>query len=150
MPDDFEKPFPTLRSASYQVTSERDVSYNCIAWAAGNITHWWWPSDSPFSYWPQQVPREETLQSFIQAFQRLDYKSCEDRRLEVGFQKVAIFVDSSNTPTHMARQLPNGHWTSKLGKLEDIQHETLEQLEGTHPAYGKAAHFLKRRIPTAA
>lgn len=144
MTDGLEHLFPTLRSANYQVTSPRDVFYNCIAWAADDIGNCWWPSNPPVSYWPPQVPREETLESFIQAFQRLGYKPCEDGSLEEGFEKVAIYVDSSNTPSHMARQLPNGHWTSKLGDLEDIEHETLYQLEGRDLAYGNAKQFLKR------
>jgi hypothetical protein len=147
MSDGLENLFAGIRSASYQISSEQDNSYNCISWAAGDITRWWWPAQPPFSYWPGGAPREETLQSFIQAFEKLGYTPCEDGKFEDGIEKVAIFVDLLETPTHMARQLPNGHWTSKLGTLEDIRHETLEQLEGANPAYGKAAQFLKRRIP---
>lgn len=149
MPDGLENLFAGLRGAGYQISSEQDHSYNCIAWAADDITRWWWPINPPFSYWPGEVASDVTPQSFIRAFEKLGYKPCEDGRPEEAFEKVAIFVDSSNTPTHMARQLPNGYWTSKLGGLEDIQHETLEQLEGPHPAYGKAAQFLKRRISAA-
>ena len=145
MTDGLEHLFPALRSANYQVTSPRDVSYNCIAWAADDFGNWWWPSNPAVSYWPPQVPREGTLENFIRAFQMLGYQPCEDGRPEDGFEKVAIYMDSSNTPSHMARQLPSGHWTSKLGDLEDIQHETLDQLEGRDPAYGNAKQFLKRR-----
>jgi hypothetical protein len=55
-----------------------------------------------------------------------------------------IYVDSSGTPTHMARQLSNGNWTSKLGDAEDIEHAQLEQLEGD--IYGVAYQFLRRKI----
>lgn len=33
--------------------------------------------------------------------------------------------------SHIARQLKNGQWTSKVGDLEDISHKTLEILERT-------------------
>ena len=35
--------FPKLRGKAYQVTSPRNEAYNCIAWAAGDTTDWWWP-----------------------------------------------------------------------------------------------------------
>jgi len=140
--------FADLRTARYQISSEKDVSYNCIAWAAGDTTRWWWPDPQQLYYWPVQSPHEVTPQSFVLAFESLGYTRCEDGSSEYGFEKVAIFLDWLGTPTHMARQLPNGQWTSKLGGLEDIEHETLKQLEGVKPAYGKAAYFLKRRIPT--
>lgn len=37
-------------------------------------------------------------------------------------------------PSHAARQLPNGRWTSKCGQAEDIEHD-LRDLEGR--LYGK-------------
>ena len=41
-----------------------------------------------------------------------------------------------------AGRLPSGKWTSKLGSLEDIEHE-LRDLEGRH--YGRVQLILKRR-----
>ena len=54
-------------------------------------------------------------------------------------KKIAIFgmkeSDGSVSPTHAARQLESGEWTSKLGKdFEDIPHTTLDALNG--PVYG--------------
>lgn len=56
-------------------------------------------------------------------------------------RKLAIFVNDQGTPTHAARQLPDGWWTSKLGRQIDIEHE-LSAIEG--PAYGKVAILLAR------
>lgn len=61
----------------------------------------------------------------------------------MGFQKVAFFVGANGVPTHAARQLPSGLWTSKLGEWEDIEH-TLHALEGD--IYGTVALLLKRRF----
>jgi len=58
-------------------------------------------------------------------------------------EKVAIFADAQGAPTHAARQLESGAWTSKCGTLEDIEHNSLANLEGG--AYGKAVLFLERR-----
>lgn len=46
--------------------------------------------------------------------------------------------------THAARQLPSGQWTSKLGKSEDIQHESAEDVSGG--VYGEVVEFMKRPI----
>ena len=44
----------------------------------------------------------------------------------------------------MARQLPSGLWTSKLGESEDIEHQ-VEGLEGS--SYGNVLVYLCREIP---
>ena len=144
---DLTRIFPRLESAPYEVTSPEDIKYNCVAWAAGpaQIRRRWWPAPSPFYYWPVE-PREETVAGFVRAFGRLGYSVCDTGDLEPGFERLAIYADETGAPTHMARQLPTGHWTSKLGELEDIQHLTLDQLSGSD--YGRFVQFLKRKIVT--
>lgn len=154
MPDqylspDLEAAFPNLRRGEYQKTSEDTVSYNCIAHAAEVDDLWWWPAEGPGIFWPSEVPKEETVESFVQAYAVLGYEVCEsgNRDLESGFQKVALYVDEDGVPTHAARQLPSGEWTSKLGRSEDITHQTLEALESGENnmlGYGSAALILKR------
>ena len=72
-----------------------------------------------------------------------DTSSCAATDWERGFEKVAIFADDQGFPSHAA-QLPNGRWTSKLGKLEDIEHEILA-LVGVE--YGSVAVVMRRPIP---
>ena len=57
-------------------------------------------------------------------------------------EKVAIYAIGGRTK-HMARQLPSGAWTSKLGDLEDIEHESLSALEGSD--YGNVAMIMARK-----
>jgi hypothetical protein len=134
--------FPNLKESGYSITSPEDISYNCIAWAAHDTERWWWPSS--LYYWPDHVPREETLESFVQAYATLGFVPIQDAGLELGHEKIAIFINSSGTPTHAARQLPNGAWTSKLGRREDIEHHTIHGIEGS--AYGTVAAILARPI----
>jgi hypothetical protein len=138
--------FPKLSVEGYDKRSDRTTSYNCIAFAAGETNRWWWPADTASGcYWPEGVPRKNEIEYFIKAFGLLGYIPCEDDTPEAGFEKLALYVDDENEPTHMARQLENGRWVSKLGNLEDIEHATLEVLEGnTNSEYGKVAQFLKR------
>jgi hypothetical protein len=84
----------------------------------------------------------ETVEAFVAAFSTLGYRRCPTGALEPGVEKVAIFVDTSGTPTHAARQLENGAWTSKLGKSVDIEHRVVEGVSG--PLYGTPATYLGR------
>jgi hypothetical protein len=97
------------------------------------------------AFWPANVPREETLEAFVAAFSTLGYSVTEDPSREPGVEKVALYSDRIGTPTHAARQLPNGQWTSKLGKDIDIEHDGLADFPPDCP-YGAAAVYLKRRV----
>jgi hypothetical protein len=139
--------FPNLRDSQHRITSPRTVDYNCIAWAAGDETKWWWPDPDPDSmyYWPPGVSLECTIQSFLEAYSRLGFEPCQSAILEPGYEKIALYAKSGE-PQHAARQLSSGSWTSKCGQLEDIEHD-LGAIEGS--AYGKVAAFLRRPIQNA-
>jgi hypothetical protein len=137
-----EQLFPRLRTTTFEITSPRDGHYNCVAWAAGDTRRWWWPSESLFSFWPTDQ-REESVASFVATFATLGYQSAESGDHDPDYEKVAIFVSSEGVPTHMARQLPNGSWTGKLGGLEDIVHVEVTALTGAD--YGHVVAFLQRR-----
>ncbi len=139
-----EEAFPGLAGGGYLVTSPRDSDYNCIAWVAGETRTWWWPGrDVAKEYWPPGVPRERTHDAFVAAFASLGYAVCQGEGLEAGYEKIALFADADGRPTHAARQLPSGLWSSKLGKAEDIEHR-LHDLEGT--VYGSVVLLLKRPV----
>ncbi len=149
-----ENDFPNLRNLDWSINSPQSIAYQCIAWAACDTTRRWWPVGQPplgaIAYWPPSVPREETVECFIQAFATLGYEPCGKASFEFGYQKVAIYADEDGTPTHMARQHFIGRgWLSKLGDLEDIVHPNLGCLQGrTVPApaqgYGVVVRILKR------
>jgi hypothetical protein len=125
-------------------TSEATTEYNCIAWAAGEDDRWWWPV-GPY-YWPSTVPRVESIQAFTEAYGTLGYSVCQNGSAEPGLQKVAIYIDSRGIPTHAARQLMNGEWTSKLGREVDVRHDTPEALlqRPELQRYGAVGIYLKR------
>ncbi len=135
-----ERIFPRL-VGDYQVTSPATAGYNCIAWAAGDETRWWWPDEQPDVYWPSGVPRELTIVAFIAVFRTMGYEVCASGELERGCEKVALYA-LNDVPTHAARQLPSGRWTSKAGIFEDLEH-SLEGLEGD--LYGRVVCLLRRR-----
>lgn len=144
MSAELEALFPNLKAQGYRDTSNRGGGYNCIAWAAGKDDAWWEPI--PGYYWPSDVPQMATLKTAVEAFKELGFKPCEGDGMEEGFEKIAIYAFTDvDEYTHAARQLPNGKWTSKMGLLEDIEHDTLDGLVGVE--YGAVAQIMKRAKP---
>jgi hypothetical protein len=104
--------FPRLTPTNHRVTSPRTRRYNCVAWAAGEVVRWW----EPGKFWPcPLLGTQFTVDDVVAAFRTVGYDLCADGVLELGFLKVAIYADGFDDPTHAARQLPDGRWTSKLG-----------------------------------
>jgi hypothetical protein len=138
----YDRHFPNLKKLGFRKTSEPD-SYNCIAYAIGDLTRFWWPGEylpSSVDYWPPDIPNEATLDAFTHAFATVGYVRCEDGGPEPGHEKVALYAIESEI-RHAAKQQIDGKWRSKLGPDEDIEH-TLAGLEG--PFYGIVVAFLKR------
>lgn len=102
-----ETAFPNLVAGGYALTSPATFGYNCMAWAAGDVGNWWWPDPARTDYWPEGVPRAETLDAFAAAFATLGYSAAADSGLRTGAEKVA-FYSLGGKPTHAARQLPAG------------------------------------------
>lgn len=140
-----EKWFPNLRSVAYDITSPDSPAYNCVAWAAGDDSAWWEPTDSPQPgyHWPAGVPKTPTVDAVIEVFRVRGYEPCPDSGPEAGYEKIAVYTADGEF-THVARLLPTGRWASKLGAFEDIEHDTLDGLAGDE--YGTPTHFLRRPI----
>ena len=134
--------FPKLTDQNYSISSPATDNYNCVAWAYEVSNKKMWPGAPDDYYWPPDVAGADALQTLIKLYLNAGYEQCDNGQLEDGFKKVAIYVNEEG-PQHVARQLESGRWTSKLGDLEDIEHDTLEILEGKD--YGKATVFLRKR-----
>jgi hypothetical protein len=138
--------FPRLTPDNHRITSPATPDYNCVAWATGDTEHWWQPG----RYWhPANWPENDFgLGALEQAFLALRYVSCGmDGSPEDGFIEVALY-GSGFCYTHAARQLPSGKWTSKLGKGEDIEHDSPDDVAGG--LYGEVMGIMKRSITPSA
>ena len=137
--------FPFLAVSGGYHTSLYDMDYNCIAHTSGDDSKWWWPivirGDE---FWPI-AEREHTLECFEKMFSHYGYEVCNDENMEENFEKIAIFVGQNGLPTHAARQIENGAWTSKLGRGIDIEHSDLTGVQGL--TYGTVAVIMKRPRP---
>jgi hypothetical protein len=145
------KIFPKLNSDSkFKITSKRDLKYNCIAWAAIFDDKFMWPPggimnlDGVTSFWPEDLPTDESVQTFVKLYEKYSFEVCENPDFEEGFRKIAIYWDpEKKTCTHAARQRSNGDWTSKLGPAQDISHSNPFTLESE--VYGVVAKFMKKK-----
>lgn len=133
--------FPQL-NRSAKPTSPASPIYNCIAWALGINNRWWWPQN-PDAYWPMVCPEAVTIPAFQSAFSVCGFEPCKKGQLEIGYEKIALYA-KGNQPTHAARQLRNGRWSSKCGQNVDIEHK-LRELEGEK--YGKVIMYFRRPRP---
>jgi hypothetical protein len=92
-------------------------------------------------YWPPGAPSADTLDGWIKVFAIHGYTETDDDVFEPLFEKIAIYAGMEG-PEHVARQKACGLWTSKMGKGRDIDHATLEALEGQ--SYGTVVKIMKR------
>ena len=136
--------FPRLTPSNHRITSPETPDYNCIAWSVGDAEHWWQPG----IYWPTSAsPDDFGIGALEQAYLALGFEDCADETVEPGFEKVALY-GSHSFYTHAARQLPNGRWSSKLGRGVDIEHETPHDI--SEGIYGQLMQFIEASPPAAA
>ena len=101
----------------------------------------WWQPDA---HWPIEVSADDvSIGALTRMFEFLGFQACEGSQLEPGFEKVALYA-AGMFYTHAARQLPNGRWTSKLGKAEDIEHDFPDDLAGG--LYGQVVQIMRRPV----
>jgi len=149
LPFERERRYPNLHNnpGSYEVHSDETPhrDYNCAAWALEITDAVWWPHPlDPEYYWPPNVRRDDSLQAFIEGYGIFGFEVCDTPDYEVGFIKLAVFAEGDE-PLHVARQLPDGRWTSKLGlRWEDIIHDDLNGV--TRPDYGQPRLFMRKPI----
>jgi hypothetical protein len=135
------KLFPRLTAGGFRITSPATADYNCVAWAVDVVNDWYEPGVS----WPIPTGYACTEQQLVELFRHFGFVDCHSADLEPGFLKVALYSNHYGTWKHAARQLTSGLWTSKLGKLEDIEHGHPDTLGGSD--YGEVFQYMRRPIP---
>ena len=132
--------FPDLDRTRLKITSPKSDRYNCVAYAVGDTETVWEPDSLKYCYWPRNAPRTYTLMSYQSAFESVGFSLTSDAGYIEGFEKIAIF-HKKGSPTHAAKQIADGLWSSKLGRSYDIQHD-LPGMQGDE--YGEIALFMQR------
>lgn len=138
---------PNLKNFKHGRTSDPDDRYKGIAYVMGETNMKWWPADVDEVIWPPDAPLEETIPAFAAAFRSKGFAVSSSGSFDNGKQKIALYC-VGQTPTHAAIQIISGkhagNWSSKLGDLIDIFHETVEAVECD--AYGKAIAYFERNV----
>ena len=132
-------------------TSDPDSKYNCVAFALNYNYDTWWP-EYPH-YWPGAPPYPHVIdvQVFIDGFASQGFTPCAGQAVESGYEKIALYTKNGE-PRHVARQLPNGKWTSKLGPKIDIEQDSLLDFPPdlfVLAYYGAPTHFFRRKLGVA-
>jgi hypothetical protein len=147
-PDELRACFPKLVSGTYEPVSKATARYNCMAFANDDERHWW---ESELYggryYWPTGIKQQDTLETWVDLFTTQGYEQVESREIKPGYEKIAIFVDLEDMlPSHVAKS-DGCIWKSKLGKGQDIEHASLEVLEGNQgDEYGIVERVLRRPL----
>jgi hypothetical protein len=139
---EIEAVFPALVGTNYSEESKETDVYNCIAFALGDVSQWWWPRKGFGIYWPPGFQLSDSVDVLVRIFEVHGYSICDGPRHEIGYEKVGIYSRDGRFK-HAVRQLESGRWVSKLGEWQDIEHEKVEHVEGA--AYGVAECFLRRK-----
>jgi hypothetical protein len=117
-----------------------------MAFANKDERHWWQSGLHGGRYfWPEKTP--DTIDGWTEIFIRAGFELTDFREIEQGFEKVAIFIDFSDMqPGHVA--FSDGLvWKSKLGRSVDVEHASLDILEGDQKwEYGIVERVLRRPI----
>lgn len=135
--------FPSLDTAgTYEIRSRVDKTYNCIAFAVGDQSCWWWPGEIAGDHWPVDIDRLATQQAFTDMFALLGYQETFLKGYEANYDRVALYAKNGE-PKHASRQeRTTGYWLSKLGKSYDIMHTELDGLKGDR--YGEVVTVYRR------
>jgi hypothetical protein len=127
--------FPRL-GEDFEVLAPATSAYNCIAWALGKEDSWIWPSAPGYAV---------SMADFDALFAFYGYRRIGSLNYDKvpGYDKLVLYAKPNDfgvpEPTHSARQLPDGSWSSKLGKLPLIRHLHPDDIDGG--SYG-AAHAV--------
>ncbi len=133
--------FPYL-GEQFEVLAPHTNRYNCIAWSVRVNYRWDWPAPNT---------RPATVRDFDAYYARYHFRPLPtglDYRVVPGMEKVVLYghvrPGRRIEPTHAARQLSDGTWTSKLGQAPRIRHLTPEALNGT--SYGQPVKVYYRMV----
>src|SRR5487761_1783665 len=69
-----ESLFPNLSNSDYLKYSPATTQYNCLAYAAGDVEHWW----DHNLFWPVAAARGEDVDDLVRAFRSQGFQSCAD------------------------------------------------------------------------
>jgi hypothetical protein len=142
--DEIATYWPNLSKNHFEITSLKTNTYNCLAWALGDDSMWMDMYVFQIKYDLNAEDLDHSSEGYAIFLEKYyGFEKSDNGELEERMDKIALFEDNNRDWTHACRQLSDGKWASKMGRWEDIEHVTLEVLEGKF--YGKHKIFMKRQ-----
>lgn len=137
--------FHLLDDNDYIVTSDETGDYNCAGWAIDQdcLGNWWPDPDTDRYHWPDGGRRDGTLGAMKEGFALLGFTECLREADDPDFLKIVIYV-LRGMPKHVAWQLPDGRWASKLGDWEDIEHT--DPMDLARGSYGDPEIYMRKPL----
>lgn len=136
-----------------EITSANDLCYNCVAWSLGIDSRWVQPyaeggvQVAPWAVWPNAEDRGSAIEIYTKMYRGEGFVKAIKGVREPGFEKIAIYWDKTSKQfLHVARQMEDGSWTSKLGRSSDVKHAKPDTLgpAGSPGGYGQLWGYMKR------
>lgn len=149
-PEELTQYWPHLKEGeNFRFTSLKKRGFKCIWYALmlekGDIDMLWFRD----MYELDPNTLDHSAKGYADCFQKYyGFELCGSSSYEEGFVKIVLYEDKNKDFKHVARVLPNGNMTSKMGNYEDIEHYTMDAVSGDE--YGYPSLFMKKKIDQAA
>ncbi|HYE53679.1 MAG TPA: hypothetical protein VD996_02510 [Chitinophagaceae bacterium] len=143
--EEMESLWPDLKEGeNFHFTSLKKRGYKCVWYALmldrGDIDMLWFRD----FYNLDPATLDHSAKGYAKCFQQyFGFEECLSKEYEEGFIKIVLYEDKNQDFKHVARVLPNGYFTSKMGNYEDIQH-SLEAVCGNE--YGYPVLYMKKSV----
>jgi hypothetical protein len=134
--EEVKRIFPRLKTEDFEVIGGDSPFHNCVGDVLNTLG--------------QSIPDPaRRLQSAVNFFEKKGWGVCENGDLELGLEKLAIYVDTLGRWTHVCLGMPDGRWRHKCGLRGRILTQSARSLEGQ--LYGTCLHFMMRKseLPAA-
>jgi hypothetical protein len=147
-PRELNARFPKLVVGSFVPASRATPRYNCLGFAAKDERHWWQAERyGGRYYWPPNLPRITTVNTVTQIFAARGFQLTDNHGIEPGYEKVGIYASLDDHEFSHIAWSDGLVWKSKLGSGQDIDHYTLDVLEGEQlDEYGIVDRVLRKKL----
>jgi len=120
------------KDVNFIFKSVQGDDYNCVSWAIHN-------DEENIILKLPDGETDQRLKSYVDYYKNIGFEETGNIDVEQGVTKIALYAFADEFQ-HVARQLADGRWASKLGEWEDIEHSTLNDLAGNF--YGEPVIFF--------
>jgi hypothetical protein len=144
--------WPNTRYHPLVIKSPKTIKYNCAAFAVGQEDYWFECADESLKqlylgscefHWPENILQNASLNAYIELYEQHGFEKLSSLNADFvgGVTKIALYGKGDDF-MHASKQMPDGRWASKLGPLQDVEHDNLRVLEG--PTYGMVKAIMQK------